>query len=801
MKLLKRHLSRAGLKLLFVLTATFMMLPEPNAEAQLTRKRAEFLEQKQKEKQKFPDEYSELDENKSGKVVTDEIIASTLESSRQSYLQALILIKRGDTVSAARHFQQAIDILNKLVSYPNIDKNEDFSDLAQSIVEDYETYVTNIETLDENASLFIVRDKLFQEIEKMPASPGPVATKLSPDVKIPYPNRHSNPDKMVIPLIEHDLVNRNITFLTKNKHGINFMKNCLERSGKWFPMMRRIALSEGMPEELIYLSMNESALNPNAVSRASAVGLWQFMRATGQDYKLNDKESYWVDERRDPEKSTLAAMKHLRDLYNEFGDWHLALAAYNCGTGCVRRAIRKSGKEKPTFWEIINRLPKETQNYVPSFIATVKVAMNPEMYGYDLNEINYQKEYKYDIFPLDEPVNLTAIAKAAGISLEELKEYNPELIQSISPADRKTYYIKLPFKTADTFAKGYAALTPEEKQPFIFHTVDRNESLEQIARKYNISTIDLVDINGLSGYKAKVKRGDKLRVPIGGMTFEEAQSIAKNDTAAPAEEKLPSATEKSPKMEETNVGQIVSHVVQRGETIYSIANRYGIRSTDLRNLNNLSFDDENIQVGQRLIIAKNKITEQDFAQSKQTTSKDVIVKHKVRKGETLAKIADNYNVTIADIKSANRLRKNTLKAGQILKIKTTEQVQQNTKTVEPVKQDKQLAVHLVKKGETLGSIAQQYNVTEDQLRDWNKNDIKGSVIIAGSRIKVQDNAGSSKGSASSKPKSKAVYYKIKSGDTLGAIARKYGVSVAEIKRNNRNLSETSLQIGQNIRIK
>jgi len=799
MKRLNLPRFRAGTKLLCLVVCFFMFFPDFTL-SQITRKRAEYLEKVYKEKQKFKDEYSDLDKHKRSKEAAEDFIGSTLEKSRQNYLQALILIKRGDTISAARYFQQAIDVLNKLVSYPNIENNAEFNELSQSIVEDYENYITNIDNLDENAPLFIVRDKLFQEIQKIPAAPAPVAQKPfnSTYSSQKYPNRHTKPDSIVIPLIDHDLVNRSITFLTKNKRGQQFVRQCLERSGKWFPMMKRIAEAEGLPEEIVYLSMIESGLNPNAVSRASAVGLWQFMRATGQDYNLNKNDSYWTDERRDPEKSTLAAMRHLKDLYNEFGDWHLALAAYNCGTGCIRRAIRKSKLEKPSYWDILKFLPGETAIYVPNFIATAKIMMNPELYGFDEKEITYQNEYKYDIYPINEPTNLSAIAKAAGISLEELKELNPELIQNATPADRKTYYVKIPFNSSQTFTKNFESIPQEEKQPFIYHTVERNESLDDIARKYNVATDNLIAVNNLSGYKAKIKKGDTLRIPIGGELYQVENIITKKTEKDTVNVNIV----QNPKVESSTVGQIISHIVQSGETIYSISKLYGITPAELRNLNNLPFDVDILQIGQKLIVARNPVqiaSSQTKVENTKVQTK--IINHRVRKGETLSSIAQKYSVSIDDIIKLNNLKKQTVKIGQILKIEqqTTQQnIAKNNKFIDNTK----VTIHLVERGETLATIAQKYGVTEEQLRQWNKNDIKGDIIIAGSRIKVAETNQINPNTSNSKTKKSApVYHTIRSGDTLGKIADKYDISINELKRLNGNLKENRLQIGQKIRVK
>ena len=799
MKRLNLPRFRAGTKLLCLVVCFFMFFPDFTL-SQITRKRAEYLEKVYKEKQKFKDEYSDLDKNKRSKEAAEDFIGSTLEKSRQNYLQALILIKRGDTISAARYFQQAIDVLNKLVSYPNIENNAEFNELSQSIVEDYENYITNIDNLDENAPLFIVRDKLFQEIQKIPAAPAPVAQKPfnSTYSSQKYPNRHTKPDSIVIPLIDHDLVNRSITFLTKNKRGQQFVRQCLERSGKWFPMMKRIAEAEGLPEEIVYLSMIESGLNPNAVSRASAVGLWQFMRATGQDYNLNKNDSYWTDERRDPEKSTLAAMRHLKDLYNEFGDWHLALAAYNCGTGCIRRAIRKSKLEKPSYWDILKFLPGETAIYVPNFIATAKIMMNPELYGFDEKEITYQNEYKYDIYPINKPTNLSAIAKAAGISLEELKELNPELIQNATPADRKTYYVKIPFNSSQTFTKNFESIPQEEKQPFIYHTVERNESLDDIARKYNVATDNLIAVNNLSGYKAKIKKGDTLRIPIGGELYQVENIITKKTEKDTVNVNIV----QNPKVESSTVGQIISHIVQSGETIYSISKLYGITPAELRNLNNLPFDVDILQIGQKLIVARNPVqiaSSQTKVENTKVQTK--IINHRVRKGETLSSIAQKYSVSIDDIIKLNNLKKQTVKIGQNLKIEqqTTQQnIAKNNKSIDNTK----VTIHLVERGETLATIAQKYGVTEEQLRQWNKNDIKGDIIIAGSRIKVAETNQINPNTSNSKTKKSApVYHTIRSGDTLGKIADKYDISINELKRLNGNLKENRLQIGQKIRVK
>jgi len=742
----------------------------------------------------FPDMYSDLDDKKApaSKFKTNEF-NDGIEFAKQKYYQALILIQKRDTSRAARYFDAALEKLNQLSSTPGIEDNKEFTDLAQSIIDDYESYVKRIEFLDENSPIFIIRDLLFKELDVIEplemATPG--SGNKSNDVTINnLPKLPKPPDSVQVPLDDHTSVDRGIQYLTKGP-GKRFFTRWLERSSKWFPMMKRIAAEENMPQEIIYLSMIESGLNPIIVSPAKAVGLWQFMRATGEMYNLNKKGSIFIDERREPEKATRAAMRHLRDLYNEFGDWHLALAAYNCGAGCVARAIRKTNKPNPNYWDVRDNLPRETRGYVPQYIAATRIALDPVSFGFNLDSLEFHHEYKYETVSVDSAVNLSALAKAAEISLDSLREFNTELTKDCTPPDYLPYKLKLPLGKKSVFEKNYPNLTFEEKAPFITHIVDNRETVLSISKDYNVDASDIVSINRLSGSRHKLKKGMNLSIPVNGNYLDKLAKKTSSENRAVVEEQIQSAKNES-----------VKHTVQRGETLYSIARKYEMDVAELRRLNSIDINSQDLLAGQVLWV-KPIPAEVAYASHPNTANidaKEKIIKHKVKRGETLSSIANKYSVTVQDIRNNNKIsRSGKLKKGQNLKIITYEtgNLSNNNKTPNAEKM-----THKVKSGENLSTIANKYNVSEDELKMWNPQSVKGNMVYANTNLTIYSNTSPKSNPKETNNESRTApkYYKIKAGDTLGEIAKKFGVSISSIQNLNKNIDEKSLRIGKQIRI-
>jgi membrane-bound lytic murein transglycosylase D len=690
------------------------------------------------------------------------ILEERLEAARQEWLRALAAEQRKDKNEVVKRFENAIDILNRLIYYPNTSENKDFQELSRSVIEDYEKFVSDIDVLPPNASIFAFRQKFNEEIAKIDIRK--LNIPKPPDIKTTQ-----------VPLTMNAAVEQSIAYFMQG-NGRTYMTKWLGRSGKFFPMMRRIFKEEGTPEELIYLSMVESGLNTTVVSRAQAVGLWQFIQGTGAAYGL--KVNWWLDHRRDPEKATRAAAKHLKDLYRAMGDWHLALSCYNCSMTRIKRCMAET--DDSTYWGIRPCLPKETQNYVPLYIAATIIAMDPARYGF--TEINYDKPLEFDTVRVFEAVDINAIGMAAGVSGLEIKNLNPELLQPSTPPKEMIaesgYVVRVPVGQRDKFYAEFPKLTPEEKRPWLVHSVARGESLRSIARTYGITSAQLADYNNLSANE-RVRSGMKLRVPMSVMA--PGAAVSDDDIAS----KESNVTAPTPKKSSK-----ITHRVKKGETVNSIADRYGVRAADVRNWNNLSYR-KKLKKGQSLAIyvERNKPAQNVAAKSDGKT-------HKVQRGETLGKIADEYGVSVADLKAWNGKKVSKgVKSGQVIKIAAPENLAATTTSTES---EGKARTHKVRPGETMTSIAKSYGTTAEKLAEWNGGK-DASTLQAGDVLKVYgDNKTPALGDSDNSTKAaKKTYHKVRKGETLFSIADKYNVQVSSLKEAN-DLTSNKIAAGKRL---
>jgi membrane-bound lytic murein transglycosylase D len=283
----------------------------------------------------------------------------------------------------------------------------------------------------------------------------------------------------------------------------------LARSERYIRMMKRLLKEYGLPGDLVYMALIESGFDPYAYSRSKASGPWQFISQTGKRYGL--KVNWWVDERRDPEKSTIAAAKYLKDLYEMFESWPLVAAGYNAGEYKIVRAVKRF--RTVDFWMLTKHryLKRETMNYVPQMIAAALIAKDPEKYGF--TDIEYKEPLQYDKVKVTELTGLSLIARACETSLEEIKDLNPEVLRGVTPPNENEYEIKIPFGKKDLFFKNFEGLQLLEKFEFKIHLVKNGESLPGIAKLYRVDLEPLLEINHLKK-ASRVSKGMTLLIPI-----------------------------------------------------------------------------------------------------------------------------------------------------------------------------------------------------------------------------------------------------------------------------------------------
>ena len=283
----------------------------------------------------------------------------------------------------------------------------------------------------------------------------------------------------------------------------------LARSGRYIPAMKKLLKEHGLPEDLVYMAFIESGFDPYAYSRSKAVGPWQFIYLTGKRYGL--RVNWWVDERRDPEKSTIAAAKYLKDLYEKFACWYLAAAGYNAGEYKIVKAMKRYRTED--FWKLteVKYLKRETKNYVPLMIAAALVAKDPEKYGFA--DVEYQEPLRYEKVKVPELTSLSLVAKACETSLEEIKDLNPELQRGVTPPNETDYEIKIPFRKKDLFLVTFEILQPLEKFQFKTHLVKKGETLNGIAKLYRVDLEPLLEINHLTK-TSRISKEMTLFIPI-----------------------------------------------------------------------------------------------------------------------------------------------------------------------------------------------------------------------------------------------------------------------------------------------
>jgi len=446
-----------------------------------------------------------------------------------------------------------------------------------------------------------------------------------------------------LPLMLTDPVAGYINYFSTR--GRSTLEHALIRGGRYQDMIQKILRQEGVPQELIYLAQAESGFHPLAVSRVGARGMWQFMGSRARGYGL--QRSWWVDERQDPEKATHAAARHLKDLYNQFGDWYLAMAAYNSGPGTVQQAVRRTGYAD--FWELYRRnvLPKETRNYVPIIVAVTIMAKNPAQYG--LDQLETEKPIAYDTVKIDYPVDLRLVAECVDAPAATLQELNPSLLRWTTPKNQE-FELRLPAGTKASYLSAIQAIPQDMRVWWRYHKIAPGDTLTSIAREYHSTPHAIAQANDLE-IQADLEPESRLVIPI-----------------APGKH--------PPSEQATYARRITRYKVHKGDTVQSVADNFGVPPVMVRRWNHLK--GESVQ-GRRVLYVHLPVTPNGSdairASSPKSQSSNRLrrtaktpTRHKVKQGETLSSIASSYKTTVAAIRHDNG-NLATLRPGMILLIR------------------------------------------------------------------------------------------------------------------------------------
>lgn len=585
-----------------------------------------------------------------------------------------------DLVSAEKYITDGLSAIQELLDeYPEAQSNRRTAELYRTVITEYQEFYGITEPIRATeGDIFAVLSEVFSMDDDA----------FSEDFFVLPAN--IEPKRTEVPLIINQQVKAQINFLAYRRPEV--MARWLERSAVYFPMMRQIFQEEGVPLELIHLSMVESGLVPVAQSRARAVGLWQFIYATGAHYGL--EVNWWIDERRDPEKATRAAARHLKDLYEVWGDWHLALANYNVSPRRIRSSIQLAGGVRD-YWAIYPYLPRETRGYVPIYIAATIIAMSPKEFGFDPRFD--APALAYDVVRIQGSVELSILAQLAGISTQDLRNLNPELLRSATPPGNAPYPLKIPVGSKDDFEEAYKTLPETARRQLVIHTVSRGESLGAIANRYSITVRDLFAAN--ERLSTTIHPGQEIVIPIpeGSNVAISANNPSRartastgNTAAAPTRNTPASSSSSAEPSTPANTARLI-YTVKAGDTVGHIAEWYGTQTWRIRSWNNVN---DNIRVGQRLLVfvPASRVAEFENISSMTNAQKQAMLRDRrsgtvtsnvassqpaatsaqtytVRANDNLWDIARAHNTTVDRIKQLNNMRNDRIFAGQVLRVK------------------------------------------------------------------------------------------------------------------------------------
>lgn len=574
--------------------------------------------------------------------------------------------------------------------------------------------------------------------------------------------------------LDNERVEWALAYLTGDRKTV--IEEGLSRATRYLPMMEAIFDEESVPRELIWQALIESLFKTGAYSRAAAVGMWQFVSGTARLYGM--KVGSNLDERRDPVRATRMAAIYMRDLYDEFGDWSLVLAAYNAGKGRIGRAMQRTGHDD--FWSLsaARAIPRETRDHVPKVYAAMLIAYDPEYYGLVVTQ---EPLYTYDESLMDANTDLRLVADLVGLSFDEIRDYNPHLMAWV-PED---YAVRVPAGSRAAFEAALAEVPPAERLEFMTHTVASGETLSEIAAQYATRVAAIVEANQLRNAN-RLRIGQRLFIPMGPRTRPYSpQPLTGFDT-----------------------GERTTYRVQRGDSLYLIAQNFRTDVPNLMRWNDLATN--RIYPGDSLIVyygvrgnmatpaavagnraprtapTLNAATGPDGAGGSSSTPAAERGIYTVRRGDSFYLIAERYNVSVDQLKRWNNRRGNTIYPGDKLVVYSPAFSANggNGAGVTSVQR------YTVRRGDSPYEIAQRYGVNLDALLAANGLS-RRSNIYPGDELLVPGGGASVSASTS---------YSVRRGDTLGTIADRHGISLRALLQANGLSSRSVIHPGDTLTI-
>ena len=675
----------------------------------------------------------------------------------------------------ARHYLD--ESLRQLVSerfdstYKNVSAAEDSAYRAKMplrIVRALDEVYPNVAELGENAENFVRNEVSIEGVDALDESEADSAALQVIESFLDT----LDVSQFTLPVRFNERVLQEIYYMTNSARA--FMSGSLNRKTAYDSLIYAQLDAAKMPRDLIYLALVESGFKLKAYSRAKASGMWQFIPETGKRYGL--EVDYWVDMRRNPELATKAALKYLNRLHDEFDDWLLAMAAYNCGEGRVRRLLREMQEDTTrdttiavTYWDL--ELPKETMRYVPRILAAMVIGHYPEQYEMSVEQ-TYQPDFDtvtvFDSFPLEE------VAKLLKVTEDTLRSLNMELVKWCTPPNKESYLLRLPVGTRSAFVEGYDKMEKNNFSSWHHHKVRKGENLGIIARQYGIKISELQQANDMKN--TRIRAGQSLLIPI-------------------------KVTPKPKANRGKKPQKVRTYIVQSGDDVAAVARKFGISQDSVRAWNSLDVAAV-VKAGDTLVVSKPEPTpqvENESAKNQPSKNRPKLAKgekYAVREGDTYAAIAKTFDIPVVMLMQANQGFNKRLMVGDSLVIpeyvrKKGEKKQAKSESSKPAAKkpsNEKVSVYIVQQGDNLSSISRKFGTSVAKLQELN-NMGSNTNLSVGQKLKV---AGA--------PEVEYKIHTVKKGEGLWDIARQYKVTIEDIVKWN-DLQDTKIKMGQKLKIK